>query len=142
VEQPEWGKQKMTMTDPIADMLTRLRNAYRAKRKKVDIPASNLKKAVAEVLLREKYIEDFKVLEEGPQGTIRIHLKYTGREESAIVGLKRVSKPGRRVYVGKEKIPRVIGGLGTAILSTPKGVLTDKESRKLGVGGEVLCYVW
>ena len=132
----------MTMTDPIADMLTRLRNGVQAKRKKVDIPASNLKKAIAEVLLREKYIDDFKVLEEGPQGTIRVYLKYTAREESAVVGLKRVSTPGRRVYVPKDKVPRVIGGLGTAILSTPKGVLTDKESRRQGVGGEILCYVW
>jgi len=132
----------MTMTDPIADMLTRLRNGMRAKRKKVDVPASNLKKAVAEVLLREKYIQDVKVLDDSAQGTIRIYLKYTGREESAIAGLKRVSRPGRRVYVSKDDIPRVIGGLGTAILSTPRGILTDKESRNLGVGGEVLCYVW
>ena len=132
----------MTMTDPVADMLTRIRNACRGKRKKVDIPASNLKKAIADVLLREKYIAEFKVLDDTTQGTIRIHLKYTGREESAIVGLKRVSTPGRRVYVPKEKVPRVMGGLGTAILSTPRGVLTDKESKKEGVGGEVLCYVW
>jgi small subunit ribosomal protein S8 len=132
----------MTMTDPIADMLTRIRNATRAKRKKVDVPASNLKKAIAELLLREKYISDFQVVEETHQGSIRISLKYTGRDESAIGGLKRVSKPGRRVYVTKEEIPRVMGGLGTAILSTPRGVLTDKESKKLGVGGELLCYIW
>ena len=132
----------MTMTDPIADMLTRIRNATRAKRKKVDVPASNLKKAIADLLLREKYIQEFQTLEETSQGMIRISLKYTSRDESAIEGLKRVSKPGRRVYVGKTEIPRVMGGLGTAILSTPKGVLTDKESRKLGVGGEVLCYIW
>jgi len=132
----------MTMTDPIADMLTRIRNATRAKRKKVDVPASNLKKAIADLLLREKYIKEFQVLEETCQGTIRISLKYTSRDESAIDGLKRVSKPGRRVYVGTTEIPRVMGGLGTAVLSTPKGVLTDKESRKLGVGGELLCYIW
>lgn len=132
----------MTMTDPTADMFTRIRNACRARRKKVDIPASNLKKAIADVLLREKYIEGFEVIDDSGQGTIRVQLKYAGPEGSAIVGLKRVSKPGRRVYVGKDKIPRVMGGLGTAILSTPRGVLTDKESRKLGVGGEILCYVW
>ncbi len=132
----------MTMTDPVADMLTRIRNATQAKRKKVDVPASNLKKAIAELLLRERYINQVQVLEETSQGTIRISLKYTVKEESAIGGLKRVSKPGRRVYVNKEEIPRVMGGLGTAILSTPKGVLTDKESRKLGVGGEVICYIW
>ena len=132
----------MTMTDPVADMLTRIRNATQAKRKKVDVPASNLKKAIAELLLRERYINQVQVLEETSQGMIRISLKYTAREESAIGGLKRVSKPGRRVYVNKEEIPRVMGGLGTAILSTPKGVLTDKESRKLGVGGEVICYIW
>jgi small subunit ribosomal protein S8 len=132
----------MTMTDPIADMLTRIRNATRAKRKKVEIPASNLKKAIADLLLREKYITDYQVLEGSSQGTIRISLKYTGRDESAIGGLKRVSRPGRRVYVGKAEIPRVMGGLGTAILSTPRGVLTDKESRKMGVGGELICYVW
>jgi small subunit ribosomal protein S8 len=94
------------------------------------------------LLLRERYVNQVQILEETSQGTIRISLKYSGREESAIGGLKRVSKPGRRVYVNKEEIPRVMGGLGTAILSTPKGVLTDKESRKLGVGGEVICYIW
>jgi small subunit ribosomal protein S8 len=132
----------MTMTDPIADMLTRIRNACRAKRKRVDIPVSRLKRSIADVLLREKFISDFKVVEDDGMGVIRVYLKYTGREESSIVGLERVSKPSRRVYVGKDKIPRVMGGLGTAILSTPKGVLTDKESRRLGVGGEVLCYIW
>ncbi|MCK4547748.1 MAG: 30S ribosomal protein S8 [Candidatus Eisenbacteria sp.] len=132
----------MTMTDPIADMLTRIRNASRAKRRKVDIPASNAKKAIASVLLRHKFIGDFKVIEDGPQGTIQIHLKYTSREESVIVGLKRVSTPGRRVYVGKDEIPRVRGGLGTAILSTSRGILAGRESEKEGVGGEVLCYVW
>ena len=132
----------MTMTDPIADMLTRIRNASQAKRKKVEIPASNMKKAIADVLLKEKYINDFKVVEDQKQGTIHIQLKYTGREDAAIMGLKRVSTPGRRVYVGKDEVPRVQGGLGTAILSTSRGILSDKESKKLGVGGEVLCYIW
>ena len=132
----------MTMTDPIADMLTRIRNAIHANRKKVDIPASNVKKAIADVLLQEKYIAGYEVLEDSPQGTIRVTLKYTGREESVIVGLRRVSTPGRRVYVGKEEVPRVMGGLGVAVLSTPRGVMTDKQSRKEGIGGEVLCYVW
>jgi small subunit ribosomal protein S8 len=132
----------MTMTDPVADMLTRIRNATRAKRRKVDLPASGLKKSIAEVLLREKYIAGYEMVEDPPQGLIRITLRYTGRDEPTIVGLRRVSKPGRRVYVGRDEIPRVMGGLGTAILSTPKGVMTDKQSRKEGVGGEVLCYVW
>jgi small subunit ribosomal protein S8 len=130
------------MTDPIADMLTRIRNASQAKRKKVEIPASNMKKAIADVLLKEKYINDFKVVEDQKQGMIHIQLKYTGREDGAIMGLKRVSTPGRRVYVGKDEVPRVQGGLGTAILSTSRGILSDKESKKLGVGGEVLCYIW
>jgi len=132
----------MTMTDPIADMLTRIRNAYKAKFKKVDIPASNLKKAVARILLEELYIGNYRIIEDGRQGIIRIYLKYDDQERCSIAGLKRISRPGRRVYADKDNIPRVRNGLGTAIISTSKGVLTDGACRQLGVGGEVLCYVW
>lgn len=130
------------MTDPIADMLTRIRNACTARRRTVDVPASKFKAAIAEALLRERFIKDFKVLESGKQGTIRVYLKYTGTGESVIRGLKRVSRPGLRRYVGADEIPRVRSNYGTAILSTPRGVLTSKESRREHVGGEVVCHVW
>ena len=128
------------MTDVIADMLTRIRNALNAKHETVEIPASNTKKAIAEILLKEGYVAEVKY-EDGVQGTIIITLKYEGNQK-VISGLKRVSKPGLRVYVGTDEIPQVLGGLGIAILSTSKGVLTGKEAKKLHQGGEVLAYVW
>lgn len=128
------------MTDVFADMLTRIRNALNAKHETVEIPASNTKKAIAEILLKEGYVADVKY-EDGVQGTIIITLKYEGNQK-VISGLKRVSKPGLRVYVGTDEIPQVLGGLGIAILSTSKGVLTGKEAKKLHQGGEVLAYVW
>ncbi|MCK4597716.1 30S ribosomal protein S8 [bacterium] len=132
----------MTMTDPIADMLTRIRNGYKAKFRKVDIPASNLKKEIARILLEEMYIGNYKLIEDDWQGIIRVYLKYDAKENIPIVGLKRISKPGKRVYATKDKIPRVRNGLGTAIISTSKGIITDRACRQLGIGGEVLCYVW
>jgi small subunit ribosomal protein S8 len=132
----------MQISDVIADMLTRIRNAGSARHETVDIPASNLKKSIADILLREGYISDVKVLEGGVQGVIRITLKYTSDKRNAIKGIKRISKPGLRVYAGKEDIPKVLGGLGTAIISTSKGVVTDKEARSQGVGGEVMAFVW
>ncbi|HOW22124.1 MAG TPA: 30S ribosomal protein S8 [Sedimentibacter sp.] len=132
----------MVMTDPIADMLTRIRNANHAKHEFVDIPASKIKKEIANILLEEGYIKGFDVIDDGKQGIIRIELKYQQNKERVITGIKRISKPGLRVYVGKEDTPKVLGGLGIAILSTSKGILTDKKARKQGVGGEVICYVW
>ncbi|MBI4871831.1 MAG: 30S ribosomal protein S8 [Candidatus Riflebacteria bacterium] len=133
----------MSMTDPIADMLTRIRNANRVYKTVVDIPASKLKSRIAEILKTEGYIKDFEVVQEaGQHPSLRIFLKYTPARTRALNGLKRISKPGLRVYVERESIPKVLGGLGIAILSTPKGLMTDKLSRKVGVGGEVLCYVW
>ena len=129
------------MTDVIADMLTRIRNGLTAKHETVEIPASNTKKAIAEILFKEGYVSDVKY-EEGVQGTIVITLKYAGNGKKVITGLKRVSKPGLRVYVGAEDIPSVLGGLGIAILSTSNGIMTDKEARKANQGGEVLAYVW
>ena len=129
------------MTDVIADMLTRIRNGLMAKHETVEVPASNTKKAIADILLREGYVEDVKFVE-GVQGTIVITLKYTANGTKAISGLKRVSKPGLRVYVGCDEIPSVLGGLGIAILSTSNGILTDKEARKVHQGGEVLAYIW
>ncbi len=130
------------MTDPVADMLTRIRNACQARKKTVDIPASKFKVAIAEALQREKFIRDFRVTEDGKQGTLRVHLKYTPDGVSVIQGIRRISKPGLRRYVGADDIPRVRSNYGAAILSTPKGVLTSRESRKEHVGGEVLCHVW
>lgn len=130
------------MTDPIADMLTRIRNGNNAKHDTVDIPASNIKKEIAQILLDEGYIKGFDVIDDGKQGIIRIELKYGKHNEKVLSGIKRISKPGLRVYVKSDEIPRVLGGLGIAILSTSKGIMTDKEARKEGVGGEVLCYVW
>ena len=130
------------MTDPIADMLTRIRNGCQARKRSVDIPSSGFKKAIAEALLREKFIRDFKVVEDGKQGVLRVHLKYTKSGASVIQGIKRISKPGLRRYVGADEIPSVRSNYGTAVLSTPKGVLTSKESRREKVGGEVVCHVW
>ena len=133
----------MTMSDPIADMLTRIRNANTAKHDIVDVPASKMKLAIADILLKEGYIAKYDVLEDGAFKTIRITLKYgADKNEKIITGLKRISKPGLRIYAGSQEIPRVLGGLGIAILSTNQGVITDKEARKLHVGGEVLAFVW
>ena len=133
----------MTMSDPIADMLTRIRNANTAKHDTVDVPASKMKLAIAEILLEEGFIKKFDVVEDGSFKTIHITLKYgADKNDKIISGIKRISKPGLRVYAGKEEIPSVLGGLGIAILSTNQGIITDKEARKLQVGGEVLCFVW
>ena len=131
------------MTDPIADMLTRIRNANTAKHDTVDVPASKMKIAIADILLDEGYIAKYDIVEDGNFKTMHITLKYgADKNEKVISGLKRISKPGLRVYANSEEMPKVLGGLGTAIVSTNKGVITDKEARKLGVGGEVLCFVW
>ena len=132
----------MQITDPIADMLTRIRNASAAKHATVDIPASNMKKAIAQILLDEGYIKNFQIVNDGGQGVIKVTLKYTQNKEQVIKGLRRVSKPGLRVYVGVEDLPRVLKGLGIAIISTSKGVMTDKKARADKVGGEVLAFVW
>ena len=131
----------MHITDPIADMLTRIRNANNAKHDTVDVPASNMKKSIAQILLDEGYIKSFQIVHDGTQGTIHITLKYNG-EGKVIPGLRRVSKPGLRVYVGADELPRVLRGLGIAIVSTSKGVMTDKAARAAHVGGEVLAFVW
>ena len=131
------------MTDPIADMLTRIRNANTSKHDTVDIPASKMKTAIAEILFNEGYIQKYEIVEDGNFKNIRITLKYgKDKNEKIITGLKRISKPGLRVYAGKEDLPRVLGGLGVAIISTNQGVVTDKQARKLNVGGEVLAYIW
>ena len=132
----------MNITDPIADMLTRIRNANNAKFKTVDIPSSKMKKAIANVLLEEGYIKAFEEIEDGIQGIIRITLKYDEKGNKVIAGLKRISKPGLRIYAGKDELPRVLNGLGIALISTPKGIMTDKNARNSGLGGEVLAYVW
>ena len=132
----------MQITDPIADMLTRIRNAGSAKHETVDVPASKMKKAIAEILLEEGYIRSFQLIDDGTQGVIRITLKYLPGKERAIQGLKRVSKPGLRVYAGAVELPRVLRGLGIAIISTSKGIMTDKKARAAHVGGEVLAFVW
>ena len=130
------------MTDPIADMLTRIRNALVAKHEQVEVPASNVKKEIAKILLQEGYINGYEVVEEGVQGKLVIALKFGPNGEKVINGLKRISKPGLRIYAGHDELPKVLGGLGIAIISTPKGIMTDKEARKQGHGGEVLAYVW
>ena len=132
----------MQITDPVADMLTRIRNANSAKHDTVDVPASNLKKAIAQILLDEGYIKAFNVVDNGNQGIIHITLKYLAKKEQVISGLKRVSKPGLRIYAGAGEIPYVLKGLGIAIISTSKGVMTDKKARELHIGGEVLAFVW
>ena len=132
----------MQITDPIADMLTRIRNANTAKHETVDIPASNMKKAIAEILNDEGYIKGFQIIEDGKQGVIRVTLKYGANKEKVISGIKRVSKPGLRKYAPADELPRVLKGLGIAIVSTSKGIMTDKKARELHVGGEVLAFVW
>ena len=132
----------MQITDPVADMLTRIRNANAAKHETVDVPASKLKQSIAQILLDEGYIKAFTVVNDGVQGTIRITLKYLGNKEKVITGLRRVSKPGLRVYAGADELPKVLKGLGIAIISTSKGVMTDKAARAVHIGGEVLAFVW
>jgi small subunit ribosomal protein S8 len=132
----------MSVTDPVADFLTGIRNALRAKHRKVDVPASRMKAELAKVLLRERYINNFKLIDDQRQGVLRVYLKYATDESSVISGLRRVSTPGRRVYVTKDRIPKVMGGLGTAIVSTSKGIMTDREAREVGLGGEFVCQVW
>ena len=132
----------MHITDPIADMLTRIRNAGAARHATVEIPASSMKKAIAQILLDEGYIKAFEIIENGTQGTIKVTLKYSANKEKAISGLRRVSKPGLRVYAGADELPRVLKGLGIAIISTSKGIMTDKKARELHVGGEVLASIW
>ena len=132
----------MHITDPIADMLTRIRNANSAKHDTVDVPASNMKKAIAQILLEEGYIKNFQLIDDGTQGVIRITLKYGAGKEKVTSGLRRVSKPGLRVYAGADELPKVLRGLGIAIVSTSKGIMTDKKAREAHVGGEVLAFVW
>ena len=132
----------MHITDPIADMLTRIRNASNAKHESVDVPASNMKKSIAQILLDEGYIKNFQIIDDGTQGVIRITLKYAAGKQQVITGLRRVSKPGLRVYAGADELPRVLKGLGIAIVSTSKGVMTEKAARAAHVGGEVLAFVW
>ncbi|MGC8916159.1 MAG: 30S ribosomal protein S8 [Thermoanaerobaculum sp.] len=132
----------MTMTDPIADFLTRIRNAVMAGKDRVDVPASRLKLEITKILKEEGFIRTFKVLEEGPQGTIRLYLRYSPDGEPAIHGIERVSRPGRRVYMGADELPQVRRGIGIAVVSTSKGLMTDARARELRVGGEVMCKVW
>ena len=132
----------MQMSDVIADMLTRIRNANSAKHATVDIPASNMKKAIAEILVEEGYVKSYEIIEDGKQGTIRVTLKYQANKQKVIRGLKRVSKPGLRIYAGCEDMPKVMNGLGIAIVSTSKGIMTDKKARETKIGGEVLAFVW
>jgi len=130
------------MTDPIADMLTRIRNAYKARFEKVDIPCSQLKISIASALRNEGYIKNYKVVTEGPKSILQVHLKYGAQKKPALSEVKRISKPGRRVYVGKDEIPMIKSGMGVAIVSTSKGILTDKDARKEGLGGELICSCW
>ena len=132
----------MSVSDPVADFLTCIRNAIGAKHRKLDVPSSNMKQELAKVLLRERFINNFKTIEDSKQGLLRIYLKYTNDETPVITGIKRVSKPGRRVYVGHDQIPRVLSGLGISILSTSHGLMSDKEARRQKLGGELLCEVW
>lgn len=132
----------MVMTDPIADMLTRIRNAHMVYHEKVDVPASRLKSEITRILKEEGYIRDYKLIQEKGRSILRLFLKYGPQRRRVITGIRRISKPGLRVYAGKDEIPRVLGGLGIAVLSTSKGVLSDRQARKEGVGGEVICYVW
>ncbi len=132
----------MNITDPIADMITRIRNANSVGKNTVDIPASNIKASIGEILKEEGFINNVKVVEKKPQNMIRIYLKYGKDDKKVITGLKRISKPGLRVYVGKDEVPRVLGGLGIAVISSSQGLMTDKQARETGVGGEVLCYIW
>ncbi len=132
----------MVMTDPIADMLTRIRNASSVKHEAVDIPRSKLKEELARILKEEGFIKEYRVLEDDKQGKIRVYLKYDSNKGQVIKGIKRISKPGLRVYANKDEVPRVLGGLGVAIISTSQGIMTDRLARKEGIGGEVICYVW
>lgn len=132
----------MVMTDPIADMLTRIRNANMVYHDSVDVPGSNFKKELARILKQEGFVRDYRVIEDGKQGIVRLYLKYGADRQRVISGLKRISKPGRRVYARQDQIPRVLGGLGVAVMSTSAGVMTDRDARQQGVGGEVVCYVW
>lgn len=132
----------MVMTDPIADMLTRIRNANIARHETVEIPASNMKRAIAMIMLKEGFIKSVEEIDDGKGGILKLTLKYGPNKERVISGLKRISKPGLRVYAKHDELPRVLGGLGIAIISTSKGIMTDKEARKAGVGGEVICYIW
>jgi len=132
----------MSVSDPVADFLTSIRNAIRAKHRRVDVPASKLKTEIAKVLLRERFINNFKVIEDSKQGVLRIYLKYAADETSVVNDLQRVSRPGLRVYVGKDSLPRVMGGLGVSILTTSRGLMTEREAREAGLGGEVVCQVW
>lgn len=132
----------MVMTDPVADFLTRIRNANTARLDKVEIPASKMKKDLARILKKEGFIRDYEYIEDGHQGVLRLYLKYGENHQRVISGLKRISKPGLRVYAKNEELPKVLGGLGIAVISTSKGIMTDKEARKEGLGGEVICYIW
>jgi len=132
----------MSMTDPIADMLTRVRNACQAQHTKVEVPGSKIKKEIARILLDQKFISNFAYFEDDKQGVIKMYLKYGPSGEPVISAIKRISKPGRRVYAKADQVPKVLNGLGVAILTTPKGIVTDREARKLKTGGEVLCYIW
>ena len=132
----------MVMTDPVADFLTRIRNANMVMHETVEVPASKTKLAIAEILKNEGYIKEYEQVEDGKQGVIRVYLKYGANKAKVITGLRRISKPGLKVYCKKDEVPKVLGGLGIAIISTSKGIVTDKEARKLGLGGEVICYVW
>jgi small subunit ribosomal protein S8 len=132
----------MSVSDPVANFLTSVRNAIRAKQRKVDVPASRFKAEIAKVLMQERYINNYKLVEGEGRDTLRVYLRYTGDDLPVITGIRRVSTPGRRVYVGRARIPKVMGGMGTVILSTSRGVMTDREARESGLGGEVICQVW
>lgn len=132
----------MVMTDPVADFLTRIRNGNMVMHETVEVPSSKIKVAIAAIMKDEGYIKDFEYIEDAKQGVIRVYLKYGPNKEKIITGIKRISKPGLRVYVKKDEIPKVLGGLGTAVMSTSKGLMTDKKARKEGLGGEVICYIW
>jgi len=132
----------MVMSDPIADFLTRIRNANSVHHEKVEIPASNMKKTLAAIFKEEGLIKGFEFIEDGKQGILRLYLKYGTNDEKVITGIKRISKPGLRVYVNKDEVPRVLGGLGIAVISTSQGVMTDKQAKKRSLGGEVICYIW
>ncbi|MBR3918119.1 MAG: 30S ribosomal protein S8 [Clostridia bacterium] len=132
----------MQITDVIADMLTRIRNAGTAKHETVDVPASNVKNAIAQILVEEGYVKEVQIIDDGKQGVIRIYLKYTENKKPVISGIKRISKPGLRIYASKDELPKVLGGLGVAVISTSKGIMTDKKARNLGIGGEVMAYIW
>ena len=132
----------MQITDVIADMLTRIRNAGTAKHESVDVPASNVKNAIAQILVDEGYVKEVQIIDDGKQGVIRLYLKYTENKKPVISGIKRISKPGLRIYASKDELPKVLGGLGVAVISTSKGIMTDKKARNLGIGGEVMAYIW